>query len=437
MLIRTKMASETTSLLDSKPDHDGAHDGGPAMKSTKLVTTLFVVVQIILIPFFVFGTTYSSDDFSTSEYIAFRDIMAMLLLGFGYLMTFLKNYGLGAVGLTMMLSVLSMETNILVEYLCRILKGEDGQDTSFPLPISMATLIDAEFSAATLMITFGALIGFASPLQMILICFSQAFFYAFNKVFLVLGHIGAEDVGGSMTIHMFGAYFGLAASRAIGGPKDLQASPAPDKVSDILALIGTTILWVYWPSFVGATETATLEYEQHCIINTIMALLGSTTMTFYLSNLLGHGKFNPVHVANSTLAGGVAIGSAARLNIGPGGAIVVGALAGAASVCGYVYSSPYLESTFGIFDTCGVGNLHGFPSIVGGLASVVLVTLDSDAEFLQFDMAQQMLRQFLGVVATVLVACFSGYYTGIVVKGYKDERGTPSYSDSVWWHLEY
>ncbi len=237
--------------------------------------------------------------------------------------------------------------------------------------------------------------------------------------------------------HMFGAYFGLAVSKAIGGPKDGQASPDPDKVSDLLALIGTTILWVYWPSFVGATETDTLEYEKHCVINTILALISSTTMTFYLSNLLSHGKFNPVHVANSTLAGGVAIGSAARLNIGPGGAILVGALAGAASVCGYVYSSPYLESKFRIFDTCGVGNLHGYPSIVGGLLSIFLVAVDPDAEFLQFDVVPQMFRQLLGVVATVAVACVSGYTTGSLVKGYKDELGTASYSDSVWWHLEY
>lgn len=192
------MASETTNLIASKMDH--GHDDGPAMKSSKLVTNIFLAVQIILIPFFVFGTTYNHEDFSTKEYVAFRDIMAMLLLGFGYLMTFLKNYGLGAVGFTMMLSILSMETNILVEYLFRSLKGEDGHDSSVPLPISMATLIDAEFSAATLMISFGALIGFTTPLQMVVICFSQAFFYAFNKVFFVLGYIGAEDVGGSMTI---------------------------------------------------------------------------------------------------------------------------------------------------------------------------------------------------------------------------------------------
>jgi ammonium transporter Rh len=114
---------------------------------------------------------------------------------------------------------------------------------------------------------------------------------------------------------------------------------------------------VYWPSFVGATETAVLENEQRCVVNTIMALLASTTMSFYLSQKLSHGKFDPVHVANSTLAGGVAIGSAARLNIGPGGAVVVGAIAGAVSVCGYVYSTPWLQSSFEIYDTCGVGNL--------------------------------------------------------------------------------
>lgn len=80
------------------------------------------------------------------------------------LMTFLKTYGLGAVGFAMMLSILSMEINIMVELLVRFLSGHGGEeDTSLPLPISMSTLIDAEFAAATLMITFGAVIGRVSP----------------------------------------------------------------------------------------------------------------------------------------------------------------------------------------------------------------------------------------------------------------------------------
>jgi ammonium transporter Rh len=427
--------TENTKLI---PSIDGMTDSDSAAASSSLLTVsnIFVTAQTVLIAFFIFGTTYAQDDYDVKEYIAFRDIMAMLLLGFGYLMTFLKSYGLGAVGFTMMLSILSMEANLLIELLMRFAKGEDGDDTAWPMPVSMASLIDAEFSAATLMISFGALIGTASPLQMLVICFSQVVFYSFNKVFLVLGYIGAEDVGGSMTIHMFGAYFGLACSKALGGPKDLGTSPEPDKVSDVLALIGTTILWVFWPSFVGATETGVPDNEMRCVVNTICALLASTTMTFYLSQKLSHAKFDPVHVANSTLAGGVAIGSAARLDIGPGGAIVAGAVAGIASVYGYVFSSPYLESRFGIFDTCGVANLHGYPSLVGGLMSIIFVAMDPDADFLEYDMVSQMFRQFAGVVATLAVAISSGYATGLFVKPLKDGT-TASYKDSVWWHLEY
>jgi len=128
----------------------------------------------------------------------------------------------------------------------------------------------------------------------------EAFFYAFNKVFLVLGYVEAEDVGGSMTIHMFGAVFGLAVSYALGPPSTVSACK-PDKISDVFAFIGTTILWVFWPSFVGATETSIEVNEMHCTGNTVIALLASTTAAFYLSHKLCHGQFDPVHIANSTL----------------------------------------------------------------------------------------------------------------------------------------
>ena len=251
-----------------------------------------------------------------------------------------------------------------------------------------------------------------------------------------------------MTIHMFGAYFGLALSYVLGEPIDEghEETMEPDKESDLFALVGTTLLWVYWPSFVGATETSILENEKHCITNTILALLSSTTMTFYLSHKLTHSnKFDPVHVANSTLAGGVAIGSTGRLNIGPGAAIIVGMFAGVASVYGYVYSSPYLESKYKIYDTCGVGNLHGYPSIVGGILSIIYVTLDADAEFLHYNMFQQMIRQFLGIIITLVISITSGYGTGLLVTTKLNEdnddesesKMKKTYHDKVWWHTEY
>lgn len=197
-------------------------------------------------------------------------------------------------------------------------------------------------------------------MQLVVLAVCQSFFYAFNKVVVVFGLWGAEDVGGSMTIHCFGAYFGLAVSYALGPPQERSTKNThPNGTSDLTTMIGTTLLWVYWPSFVGATETGVPAYEQLCVLHTILALLGSTLATFYLSQTLCKGKFDPVHVANSTLAGGVAVGSSARLAMTPGGALVLGTVAGLVSVYGYVYSTPYLQNKYNIYDTCGVGNLHG------------------------------------------------------------------------------
>jgi Na+/H+-translocating membrane pyrophosphatase len=67
-----------------------------------------------------------------------------------------------------------------------------------------------------------------------------------------------------------------------------------------------------------------------------------------------------------------------------------------------------------------------------------LVAVDPSADFLLHGLGLQMVCQFLGVVATLAVASFSGYYTGLMVKPLKkDEEAMKSYSDGVWWHLEY
>lgn len=330
----------------------------------------------------------------------------------------------------------------------------------------------------------------------------QSFFYAFNKVVIVLGLWGAEDVGGSITIHMFGAYFGLAVSYVLGPPKEESVeNSTPNATSDLTTMIGTTLLWVYWPSFVGATETGVPLNENVCVMHTVLALLGSTLATFYLSQTLCHGKFDPVHVANSTLAGGVAVGSSARLAMTPGGALILGTAAGLVSVYGYVYSSPYLEK-YGVYDTCGVGNLHGcvcnfflpcfsadmftrvclcigpsarssaksffgfigrfsmlmmcqqlyltvplapifiahcsWPSVLGGLASIVYVAMDSDAEFLVYGGFGQCVRQLFAVASCLLVASGSGYLSGMIMKKSVDPSDYPDeYDDGLWWEGEY
>lgn len=111
-------------------------------------------------------------------------------------------------------------------------------------------------------------------------------------------------------------------------------------------------------------------------------------------------------------------------------------LSGAASVFGYQYSSPYLADKLGIHDTCGVGNLHGYPSVVGATLSIFFIALDPNATFLSYELGPQMIRQLLGILVTLAISIVSGYGTGMFVKGFKDPE-TPSFKDSVWWHLEY
>ncbi len=51
------------------------------------------------------------------------------------------------------------------------------------------------------------------------------------------------------------------------------------------------------------------------------------------------------------------------LVIQPWGAILIGIIAGMLSVVGYVYIQPCLEKKIGLYDTCGVNNLHGMVSV--------------------------------------------------------------------------
>lgn len=65
---------------------------------------------------------------------------------------------------------------------------------------------------------------------------------------IVVKQFWAVDMGGSMVIHAFGAYFGLAVSWVLGNPAKGKASPAMTKWSSTGSLIGTIFLWCFWPS---------------------------------------------------------------------------------------------------------------------------------------------------------------------------------------------
>jgi ammonium transporter Rh len=242
------------------------------------------------------------------------------------------------------------------------------RDSWFKIRLSINSFIDADFSAVAFLISFGGVIGKTTPLQLFYMAFVEMIAFAVN-MFVVQWHLGAVDAGGSMIIHEFGAYFGLAASvflsrRGFGEHKENTSR----YTSDILSMIGTVFLFIYWPSFNAAL---TEERRQRAVINTFLALTGSVLATFTCSYMFrGEKKYNMVDIQNATLAGGVAMGTSADLCIGPGIAILVGVLAGCLSTFGFCFIAPVLKR-WNIHDTCGIHNLHGMPGIFGGLVGAI------------------------------------------------------------------
>ena len=98
--------------------------------------------------------------FDAAVYDAYIGVALMMLVGFGYLMTFLKLYGLGAVGFTFILTVLSVEINVLLSAYI-----PDGNKPT----IDGSTLMGGNFAAACILISYGCLIGKASPMQLVLL----------------------------------------------------------------------------------------------------------------------------------------------------------------------------------------------------------------------------------------------------------------------------
>ena len=87
-----------------------------------------------------------------------------------------------------------------------------------------------------------------------------------------------------------------------------------------------------------------------------------------------------VHIQNATLAGGVAVGTVADMNIRPFGAMIIGSCAGIVSTLGFQYLTPLLKKIY-LHDTCGVNNLHGMPGLLSGIAGAIVAGLATRSDY--------------------------------------------------------
>lgn len=395
---------------------------GTPLKSSpnKILLAVFMVIVVVialgLIPSLNHNVapiskaydTASSKDFGTIldslKYEKSIHILAMLLVGFGFLMVFVRKHGYSSITATFLVVSAAIPLYMLI-------KSFGGE--SFRLPVvDINTFIFAEFAAASLLIAIGAPLGRLKMDQYLIMALLFIPAYILNEWLLLESGLfnGFLDTGGSIVIHAFGAYFGLGVvTNTLSKFKDLPGSEN-DSTSNQFCLIGSMVLWIFWPSFTSALVAP--EEVVLTAVNTVFALCGATLATYVFTKMI-RNKIEIEDIANAALAGGVAIGTACNI-VAPGYAMLIGIAAGALSTIGYTIIAPKIEKLIRGTDTCGVHNLHGMPGILGGLTGA-LVTGNAGV-------------QLGGILVTVVTAFVLGKIAGLVISWFG--RKEVPYSDA-------
>jgi ammonium transporter Rh len=133
----------------------------------------------------------------------------MIFVGFGFLMVFLKTHSWSAVGFNFLIACWAIQVNLIMQPAWHMLLIE--QKLGHTIKLNLTNLITSDFAAGAVLITMGAVLGKTTWTQLFILGTLELVFFGFNETICV-GYIKAVDCGGSMFVHTFGAYFGLAAS---------------------------------------------------------------------------------------------------------------------------------------------------------------------------------------------------------------------------------
>eukprot|EP01097_Dermamoeba_algensis_P008476 TRINITY_DN5677_c0_g1_i1.p1 TRINITY_DN5677_c0_g1~~TRINITY_DN5677_c0_g1_i1.p1 ORF type:complete len:447 (-),score=73.49 TRINITY_DN5677_c0_g1_i1:34-1374(-) len=331
-----------------------------------------IFFQGLMILFFGLFTRYDSEkNPDRAIYPFFQDVHVMMFIGFGYLMTFMRQNAFSSVGFTFLIGAQVIQWCILVRGFIEQAFHSEGYHK---IPIDIPTLINADYCVASVLIAYGAVLGKVDMGQLSFMSFMHVMFYCVNEAICV-NEFQSSDIGGTMYIHVFGAYFGLGVSFVISHKEKRHDKQNSTYLTDIFAMIGTIFLWMYWPSFNSALANEPSQ-QIRTIVNTLLSLCACCVMSFTISMTFRHnGKLDMIDIQNATLAGGVAVGTCANMMIDPWGALLIGSVAGVLSTVGFIFIQPFLEKKLGLHDTCGVHNLHGMPGLLGGVAGVIAASV--------------------------------------------------------------
>uniref|UniRef100_A0AAR2KVP2 Ammonium transporter AmtB-like domain-containing protein n=1 Tax=Pygocentrus nattereri TaxID=42514 RepID=A0AAR2KVP2_PYGNA len=336
------------------------------------------------------------------DYPFFADIQMMIFIGFGCLLSFFQRYGFGGMVFNFLTATFAIQWAILIQGFFHFYY--DGK-----IHLGVINLINAEFACAVVLISFGAVLGKTSPVQLLVSLFEILFEY-----------LKINDAGGSILIHVFACYFGLGVTFILYRPSlnDGHSKECTSYQSDMLSVLGTLFLWVFWPSF-NCALTLRGDDQHRAILHTFIGLSASTLTAFALSAMLNkNGKLSMADVQNVTLAGGVTVGASVDMMITPAAAYALGMLGCTACMLGYKYLSPFLARRLRVQDQCGIHNLHGLTGLISTVAAICELQelIPGLKAGLGRTAKEQALYQLAALGSTIALAAVGGMLTGLLLK---------------------
>ena len=188
-----------------------------------------------------------------------------------------------------------------------------------------------------------------------------------DKVNSTAGYIwqmGALDFAGGTVVHINAAVAGLVGAfmlgKRIGYGKEAMA---PHSLT--MTMVGASLLWVGWFGFNAGSALEANGFAALAFINTFGAT-AAAVLAWCLGEALMRGKASMLGAASGAVAGLVAITPAAG-NVGIGGALIIGLIAG--FVC--LWGVNGLKKMLGADDSLDVFGVHGVGGIVGALLTGV------------------------------------------------------------------
>jgi Amt family ammonium transporter len=227
-----------------------------------------------------------------------------------------------------------------------------------------------------------------------------------------LGEMGVYDFAGGIVVHITAGVAALVAAMVLGPRKGFPTTPMPPH-NLTMTIAGAGMLWVGWFGFNGGSALAANgDAAMAVIVTHISASMGA--FTWMVIEWKKFGKPSALGAVTGMVAGLGTITPASGF-VGPGGALIIGLLAG--FIC--FNATQFIKRTLKIDDSLDVFPVHGVGGILGSLVVAVFASTELGvfsgygfADGLS-SIAEQFSVQAIGVVSTIV---FTAVATFVILK---------------------